>query len=127
LWFFVDEATRQQFGVKYGKFIINGDVREAKLARQFLEIVSSISYIPNDLRAVEIKNAIENLLNAHRGLNNFYNEPPFARLLQRLVGEDGTVPPQVTKPYVLGLVEVFLTNGRGVAHNAESIYLSLIN
>jgi hypothetical protein len=67
-------------------------------------------------------------LSAHRApLNNFYNEPPFARQLQRLVGETGKVPSEVNNEYVLCLVEVFLTNGNGVAWNAESTYRSLLD
>jgi hypothetical protein len=126
LWLYVDESTRHQFGMKYAQLIVNGE-KEAKLARQFLEVVSAISYIPDNLRSIEIKNAVENLLNAHRGFNNFYNEPPFASALQRLAGEVGTIPPQVNHVYVLGLVEVFLTNGHGVAIHAQSIYRALID
>lgn len=126
LWGFVAEDTRQQFGIKYGQFTVNGDVKESRLARQFLELVSGGSYIPNDLRAVEIKVAVENLLHAHYAMQNFYNEPPFARTLQRLIGEIGTVPPQVTKFYVLGLINVYLGNQYGVSNQAVDIYSELI-
>lgn len=126
LWGRVDETTRQQFGIKYGKFIANNDQQEAVLARQFLDLVSGQHYIPNGLRAAEIVTAIENLLNAHRSLNNFYNEPTFARQLQRLVGTEGNIPHEVERTYVFALIEVFLTNGNGVAWNAESVYLSLL-
>lgn len=127
LWDRVDETTRQQLGVRYGKFTADNDREESKLARQFLELVSAIPYIPDVLRAAEIETVLEKLLDAHRALNNFYNEPPFARELQRIVGNAGNVPPQISKKYVLSLVEVFLTNGNGVARNAEPIYRLLID
>jgi len=127
LWDRIDEPTRQQFGIKYGKFVINNDKEEKERARQFLQIVSAESYIPDDLRATEIKIALDNLLSAHRQINNFYNEPPFGRELQRLVGSAGNVPKQVNKPYVLGLVEVFLTNGNGIAYYAEPVYKKLLD
>lgn len=128
LWNRLDEHTREQFGIKYSRFIANNDQDKQKLAREFLETVSGLSYIPDGIRAAEIQIAIENLLLAHRApLNNFYNEPPFARQLQRLVGETGKVPPEINQEYVLCLVEVFLTNGNGVAWNAESIYRSLLD
>jgi hypothetical protein len=126
LWDRVDEPTRQQFGVRYGKFAANSDQQEAKLSRDFLEVVSAQAYIPDSLRAAEIQIAVENLLNAHRNWNNFYNEPPFARELQRLVGVQGRVPNEATRVYVHGLVEVFLTNGKGVAHNAETHYKAML-
>ena len=126
LWERVDETTRQQFGIKYGTFVANND-QEKNLARQFLELVSALPYIPDALRAAEIETAIDNLLIAHRGLNNFYNEPPFARELQRLVGNVGKVPEAINEIYVLGLVEVFLTNGNGITRSADPIYRTLID
>ncbi len=127
LWDRVDEETKESFGVKYGKFVANNEQDRAEMARQFLEIVNGISYIPDDLKAAEIESAVQNLLQAHRNFSNFYSEPIFARQLSTLVGQSGTVPKQVTKTYVLGIVEVFLTNGNGVAWNAEPYYIELIN
>lgn len=127
LWGRVDEPMRRQFGVKYAKFLANNDQDRQQFARQFLELVEGISYIPDGIRAAEIEIAVQDLLSAHRGVNNFYSEPAFARQLQRVVGETGNIPPQVVEPYVLCLVEVFLTNGNGVAWNAEPIYLNLLD
>jgi hypothetical protein len=126
LWNRVDEPTRQQFGIKYGRFVANNEQQPKTLALAFLEIVGGKSYIPDDLRALEIEGAIETLISAHRGFNNFYTEPPLARELQRLVGETSRIPRLVERSYVLALVEVFLTNGNGIAHNADGVYRDLI-
>lgn len=126
LWERIDEPIRTQFGIKYGKFAANNDQDEKKLAREFLATVSAESYIPDDLRAVEVTSAVENLLVAHRGSNNFYTEPPLARELQRLVGANGNVPTRASNLYVRGLVEVFLTNGHGVAVGADPIYRTFL-
>ena len=125
LWGRVDEATRQQFGIKYGKYTVNNDQDQKKLAREFLNIVSAQSYIPDNLRGAEIQIAVDNLLVAHRAYGNFANEVPFARELARLIGTG--VPPQVVKDYVIAVVEVYLTNGNGVSWGGELIYLKLIN
>ncbi|NEP84656.1 MAG: hypothetical protein F6K17_21760 [Okeania sp. SIO3C4] len=77
-------------------------------------------------RSAEIQTSIENLLTAHRGTNNFYNEPQFARQLQRLVGDMDNISPQINREYVYCLVEVFLTNGNGVAWYAEDIYKAML-
>jgi len=127
LWDRVDEDTRQGFGIKYGKFIANNEQDRAALARQFLETVEAVTYIPDNLKAAEIETAIQNLLSAHRAFQNFYSEPPFARQLASLVGQTGSIPKQARNTYILGIVEVFLTNGNGVAWNAEPYYISLIN
>ncbi len=125
LWGLVDENTKNLFGIKYGKFVANNDQEEQNNARAFLEIVSAESYIPDGLRAAEIETALDDLLIAHRGTNNFYSEPPLARELSRLIG-DSKIPEQVNKKYVLTLVEAFLTNGHGTAWNADPIYTGLI-
>ncbi len=127
LWTRVDEQSRQQFGVKYAKYLANNDQQRQQLSRQFLELVEGISYIPDGIRAAEIETAVQDLLSSHRGVNNFYSEPTFARQLQRIVGETGNIPSQVNNSYVIGLVEVYLTNGNGVAWNAEPIYQNMLD
>ncbi|MEL1243440.1 hypothetical protein AAEO56_04130 [Flavobacterium sp. DGU11] len=127
LWKAIDEDVKDEFGIKYAYFSANHMLEPRKLARQFLEIVNGLSYIPDDLRVLEIQLAMHNLLNAHRGNNNFYNEPPFAKELIRVIGMPPKVPKAINKNYVLTVVEVFLTNGNGVAWDAETIYFELIN
>lgn len=125
LWGRVDVRTRQQFGIKYGKFVATGEQQQQAWARQFLDVVGGASYIPDSLRAAEIQTAVENLLIAHRGWSNFQAEPPFARELQRLVGASANVPKEALSAYVLGLVEVFLTNGNGASFAADTVYREL--
>jgi len=127
LWPRIDERTRNSFGIRYGRYVANGDQVQKQFARQFLEIVNGESYIPDDLRAADLDVAIDNLLTAHRGFGNFAAEPPFARQLQRLVGMSGNVPDQINEKYVLSLVEVFLTNANGVCWGGDEIYISMIS
>lgn len=126
LWDRVSETARNELGVKYAQFLARNEQQQQQLARQFLEIVSGLSYMPEDVLAAEIDSAVDNLLGAHRGINNFYNEPAFARQLHRVVGDAGKIPESVTHVYVLGVVEAFLTNGNGVAWNAEPTYIELL-
>lgn len=126
LWPFVSEGTRNGFGVKYGQFIASSDTVRSQWAREFLDAVTGASYIPDAIRAAEIGTAIEELLEAHRGFNNFHIEPSFARRLESLVGSHGNIPPQVVERYVEGLVDVYLTNGHGPTWDAEPIYTKLL-
>lgn len=125
LWEGVSETQRQQFGVKYGRHVANGDNDEAEWARELLDAVDGSAYLPEPIRVAELASAIEDLLRAHRGWDNFYAVPSRARLLERAVGDRG-VPHGVREDYVLALVEVYLTNGHGVAWNAEPVYRQLI-
>jgi hypothetical protein len=125
LWDLLSETQRQQFGIKYGRFVANGDEDQAELARELLDSVDAVAYLPEPVRVAEIAAAVDDLLLAHRGFDNFYSEPSRARLLESIVG-DRDVPEDVRHPYVLALVEVFLTNGHGVAWNAEPSYRRMI-
>lgn len=124
IWPRLSEGQRQQLGARYGRFVANGDADQANLARELLDVVGASAYLPDPVRVAELSVAIEDLLMAHRGFNNFYNEPGPARRLNQLAGE--RVPPAVALPYVAALVEVFLTNGNGVAWNADPEYQEMI-
>jgi hypothetical protein len=127
IWGRVDEDVKQSFGLKYAHYTANNSQDEKKLSREFLQIVNAESYIPDDLRAIEIDYTIDNLLSAHRGFNNFYNEPAFARQLLRVIGQPLKIPKSVEKKFIIAIVETFLTNGNGVAASANEIYTEILS
>jgi len=127
VWGRVEEDVKQSFGLKYAHYIANNSQDEKKLSREFLQIVNAESYIPDDLRAIEIDNTIDNLLSAHRGFNNFYNEPAFARQLLRIIGQPLKIPKSVEKKFIIAIVETFLTNGNGVASSANEVYTEILS
>ena len=94
--------------------------------KNFLDVVGGLSYIPEDIKIVEIENAIENLLNVHNSMNNFYNESTFAKQLYNFIGKGNSMPDKIRKKAVFTIVKVFLTNGNGVARSAEKYYIDLI-
>ncbi len=127
LWKHVSRDAKNEVGLKYAHFKAHGIEEQKNAARQYIEVVQAQEFIPDGLRSREINTAIEHLLDAHRGWDNFHNEPPFARAIQRAVGEGGTVPKSVRKKYVRAVVEVFLTNGVGTTRLAQPIYGELLN
>ena len=127
LWDKLGEASKNEIGLKYADFAAHGVTPQRDLAREFLEIVNGQAYIPDDLRIVEIVSALDDLTRSHRGLNNFYNEPAFARELKRVVGDFAKIPKQIEDKYILNLVDVFLSNGNGIARSANTIYEELLN
>lgn len=126
LWGFVSEDVRADFGTRCAVFMANGERHAKETSHRFLELVGALSYLPDAVKAPQIKNAIEQLLDAHYAMNNFYNEPPLARQLANIIGKHGAVPPQLNYSYIKTLVTVFLTNGNGEAWNASPIYIELI-
>lgn len=126
LWPRVSEPTRGQFGVRCAQYAASGDTERSVLARQFLDKVDGLRYLPDGVRAAEIQTAIQELRSAHRGFNNFYAEPPFARRLASLMKPPARLPELVADEYVLALVEAFLSNGNGIASGASPIYSELL-
>lgn len=127
LWNLVDEDIKWNCGIKFSKFQINNDQAEAKLAREFLQIVDAESYLPESVRSTELKIELENLYNAHNAsMNNFYLEPPYAKQVQRLIGSNG-VPTQINAYYTMVIIDAYLTNGNGRCWGAEDIYNELID
>lgn len=127
LWPEVEEQARHGFGLRYGRFVASADTDQATAARELLDLVDGAAYLPARERAVEIDAAVDSLLAAHRGYNNFYAEVTPARELSRLVGDKGDVPANVDVKYILALTEVYLGNAYGVSRAAESTYEDLLN
>lgn len=126
LWPFVGEDARQGFGLRYGRFSASADITQAKAARELLELVGGIAYLPEKELAVEIDAALDALLAAHHGFSNFHTEPAPARAAAVLIGERGEVPTAVESKYLRTLIDVFLGNQYGVSWTAEPIYRDLI-
>ncbi len=126
LWPNISEEARHAFGTKYARYAANADKPETLASRELLDLVDGQAYLPEPIRAANLSNILDALLAAHHGFNNFYNEPSPARALEAFVGERGDVPSGVAARYTAVLVEVFLTNGHGVAHSADTIYRRLL-
>lgn len=126
LWPYVDENTRKGFGLKHAYFSANNNLAEKGFAKEFLTVVNGLRYITDQHRAIEVSTILEELKNAHDGLNNFYNEVLPARRLRSVVGNPPSVPTGIESKYISTLIDVFLTNGYGVAVSSNEIYLELI-
>lgn len=126
LWPFISEEARQGFGLRYGRFRASADILQAKAARELLDLVGGTAYLPEKERAVEVDAALDALLAAHNGFNNFHTESSPARTLAGLIGERGEVPGSVEAKYVRTLVNVFLGNPYGVSWAAAAVYRDLL-
>ena len=126
LWPFVGEEARQGFGLRYGRYVASADIDQAKAARELLDLAGGVAYIPEKERAVEVDAALDALLAAHKGWNNFNTEPSPARAVATLIGERGEIPGAVEQKYLRVLVDVFLGNNFGVSWAAQSVYADLL-
>lgn len=127
LWPFVSEDTRTSYGIRLAHARANAETTDfAATARELIDLVDGTAYLTVDDRTFEIDAALDALIAAHSGTDNFYNEAEPARRLFNLVGTKGTIPPKVQSKYVKTLVEVYLGNGYGVCWAAEPTYTRLM-
>lgn len=126
LWQHTSEDVRSQFGIKTLRFTVNQENKRATWARELLDAVDGTKYLPQELRTSNIDQALDDLLAAHNGWNNFSTEVVPARILKSIVGTPPDIPSANEKRYVHDLVYVFLTNGHGISHGANAIYTELL-
>ncbi len=126
VWMQADEPIKQEIGMRYASYCVNGDLLRKKFASSFLNNVDGLSYLTEDIKSVEIKEKLDNLLSSHYEHNNFYNEEPHAKNLFKYVHETGDVPKSIRYEYVKTLVICRLGNSYGIARSARPYYDEMI-
>ena len=86
-----------------------------------------MSYLPKETLARELEEKIQNLLSAHYGMNNFYNEPSHAKILAELVPKTGLIPQAVRGIYVKTIIMCRIGNFYGISWAATDYYDALIS
>ena len=127
VWDVAPVEARREAGVQQATLAANGEVTRSNLAREFIEIVDGLDFLPDSTLAAEISAALDNLDTAHNGWHNFYAESAPARLLQRLIPGNGDVPRAILTKYVKTVSLCRIGNGYGVSWAAEEYYNDLIS
>jgi hypothetical protein len=126
VWNACSDEARYEAGLKHASLMANAEVARARLARQFLELVNGLPYLPPDALALEVSNALDALLTAHGGWNNFANEASHARTLNSLIPPSGEVANNIVHKYVKVLTMCRIGNGYGVSWAGQGVYDMLI-
>ena len=126
VWEVVSDDARREAGLKQATLTVNGEVKRASLAREFIEIVEGQEFLTESTLATELSTALDSLMTAHQGWHNFHTEPGPARLLNRLVPQSGSVPRAVMEKYVKTVLMCRIGNGYGVSWEAEPHYDELL-
>ncbi|MHA1408392.1 MAG: hypothetical protein ACTSSG_13560 [Candidatus Heimdallarchaeaceae archaeon] len=111
---------------RHQDYIAKGDKTRHKESQQFFEKLGLISLLTESERHSIISKALNILWQIHRGLNNFYNEPPFAERLHKLSKQTG-IPNTIKENYVNVVVSCYLGNGYGFSWAAEPYYNKMIH
>jgi hypothetical protein len=105
---------------------VSAEIGFATAARELIDLVDGTTYLTPEMRALGMSDALDALNNAHRGMDNFYNEPVPARRVWSPAGEQGDVPSSIRQRYILTIVEYYLENGYGVSVAAEPYYFEML-
>lgn len=127
VWNQIDEDAKNDIGLKYGIFSVNGDINRKKLANKFLNIVDGLDYLTEEQRSIEINEKLTNLYNAHYEYHNFYNEEPHAKTLLKYIPDTGEIPKAIRFKYVKVLLICRLGNSYGVSFAALPHYQKMID
>ena len=122
VWGRSPDDTWREIGVKYATYAANADIPRRDAAKDFLQVVDGLAFLPKDTLAVEMSDSINCLFLAHTSFNNFHNEPAHAKLLARYVPANGVIPDSVRSPYVKTVTMCFIGNGYGVSNGGVQYY-----
>ena len=118
-------ALRADLVNKHSEYAAKGDEARHTASLQFFEKLGLLTLLNETEQHAVFYRAIDRLWNAHNGMNNFYNEPPFAERLLEL-SQQGAVPETIQEKFVETVVCCYVGNGHGVSRAAESSYEQII-
>lgn len=110
---------------QHQEYIGQGHQNKAAASREFFTRFGMLGMLSDAERHSIISVACDRLLAAHKGMNNFYNEPPFAARLREIVSNSG-VPETVRWKYVETVVTCAVGNQYGVSWGATPAYEAMV-
>lgn len=127
LWSHSSENTKIDIGNKYGLLVVTNGTSDPQTqhGKEFLEIVNGLSMIPDPIKVGTIKNILDQLITATDSRDNFYTEPYLAKELSNY--SSNGIPKEIEKQYVSTIIYCYLTNGFGIAYNAEPYYEKILH
>ncbi|MYA89278.1 MAG: hypothetical protein F4X97_12670 [Boseongicola sp. SB0662_bin_57] len=106
-------------------YVGKGEESKASASRDFFTKFGMLDLLSEAEKHSIVSTACDRLYAAHKGMNNFYNEPPFAARLQEIV-EASVVPDSVRLKFVETVVSCAIGNQFGVSWAAAPHYKSMI-
>lgn len=125
---FVDEwspKTKSELIDRHSDYLAQGDEKRHQASGQFFERLGLLSLLSESERHSMITNTAKQLLSVHQGFDNFYNEPPFAERLNKLLKQVAT-PDTAQQVVVEVVVTCAIGNPYGVSHAAVPHYHEMI-
>lgn len=118
-------AMKSELINNHSEYIAKGFEDKHTASLQFFEKLGLLSLLNESEQHVVFSRAIERLWNVHNGMNNFYNEPPFAERLLEL-SQHSAIPETIQESFVQTVACCRSGNGYGVSNAAVPYYDEII-
>lgn len=121
----IPAAARASVVSQHQSYVATGKQGKVKASYVFVEQLALLQYLPDSELHTLISSVCESLYTVHLGMNNFYNEAPFARRLCEIVSVSKV--PSITKSvFVETVMTCAIGNEYGTAFSAEGYYVKII-
>lgn len=111
---------------QHNKYRIENADNKLKASQIFFQKLGLLNLLTDIEKHSIIKEACYQLMRAHNGFDNFYNEPPFAQRLSEII-ESTKVPETVKEEFVQAVITCYVGNQYGVSHSAVKYYKKMIS
>ncbi|MDE6867934.1 MAG: hypothetical protein K2J83_02185 [Clostridia bacterium] len=122
IWQDLSSEDRWAIGRAYAQANNDGDENLSKALKSLLIKIKGFDYVPENLRSNSYITAAKDLLTTHQGMNNFYREPSYAKVLCDM---GSSIPMPAFSICMTATLACKLGNGYGVSENAQQ-YLDKI-
>ncbi|MCH2087157.1 MAG: hypothetical protein MK175_08230 [Pseudoalteromonas sp.] len=124
MWPTLSHAERWQVGHTYAELFAEGKTAAVSGIKGALLKVKGFDFVPENLRSDSFVKAADDIIRAHEGTNNFYNEPAPVKNLARL---GSTIPTPALPACFSALIAVVIGNSYGVSWDAATHANSILS
>ena len=124
VWSNLRDTERWHVGHTYAELYSDGKSTAVSGLKSALSKVKGFDYVPENLRSDTFLKAAAAVVEAHEGMNNFYNELSPLKSLSKL---GTTIPTPALGECISAILCVRLGNEYGVANNAQVLALKLLD
>jgi hypothetical protein len=123
LWSNLQHPERYQVGRSYSELFTDGKTKAANGLRHVLLKVKGFDFVPEDLRSTSFVKVANEILVAHSGLNNFYNEPAPVNTLLKM---GSIIPLPAFSVCMTAVLSVRLGNIYGISNAAQDSAVAIL-
>lgn len=122
IWYDLSSDDRWAVGRSYAQANSDGDLKLSKALKSLLIKIKGFDYVPENLRSNSYIKVAKDLLGAHFGMNNFNNEPPYAKVLCEM---GSSIPAPAFGSCMTSILACKLGNSYGYSWEAQQ-YLDVL-